>query len=216
MIRVLLADDHDLMRQGIRALLDARPNIEICGEAVDGEMAIQKAEELLPDVVVLDVTMPKMNGLEAARQIRKKLPNVRVVMFTVHDTGEMVREILDAGAHAYILKSDASSQLAAAIEAAAQKDLYFSSGVSEIVMDSLMNSYEPKQDEDHSDIPLTDREIDIVRHLANGKSNKEIATDLFISVRTVETHRRTIHKKLGISSLAELVRYAVRHHLIRA
>lgn len=216
MIRVLLADDHDLMRQGIRALLDARPNIEICGEAVDGEMAIQKAEELLPDVVVLDVTMPKMNGLEAARQIRKKLPNVRVVMFTVHDTGEMVREILDAGAHAYILKSDASSQLAAAIEAAAQKDLYFSSGVSEIVMDSLMNSYEPKQDEDHSDIPLTDREIDIVRHLANGKSNKEIATDLFISVRTVETHRRTIHKKLGINSLAELVRYAVRHHLIRA
>jgi DNA-binding NarL/FixJ family response regulator len=204
------------MRQGIRALLDARPNIEICGEAEDGEIAIQKAEELLPDVVVLDVTMPKMNGLEAARQIRKKLPNVRVVMFTVHDTGEMVREILDAGAHAYILKSDASSQLAAAIEAAAQKDLYFSSGVSEIVMDSLMNSYEPKDNENHSDIPLSDREIDIVRLLANGKSNKEIATDLFISVRTVETHRRTIHKKLGISSLAELVRYAVRHHLIRA
>lgn len=215
MIRVLLADDHDLMRQGIRALLDAHPNIEICGEAEDGEVAVAKAENLSPDVVVLDVTMPKMNGLEAARRIRKTMPNIRVVMFTVHDTGEMVREILDAGAHAYILKSDASSQLAAAIEAAAQKDLYFSSGVSEIVMDSLMNSYEPNENEDHSGIPLTGREIDIVRLLANGKSNKEIATELFISVRTVETHRRTIHRKLGINSLAELVRYAIRNHLVR-
>jgi len=214
MISILLADDHDLMRQGIRTLLEMQHNFEICAEARDGVEAVEKAIENRPDVVVLDVSMPKMNGLDAARQIRAQLPDTRILIFTVHDTNEMVREMLVAGAHGYILKSDASTHLAAAIEAVSQSDLYFSSGISNVVMDSMMNSGDWKGDE-MSDPPLTAREIDIVKLLAQGKSNKEIATALFISVRTVETHRRTIHRKLGFNSLAELVRYAIRHHLVR-
>jgi DNA-binding NarL/FixJ family response regulator len=215
MISTLIADDHDLMRQGIRSLLESHPNIEVCAEAKDGFEAVERAVENRPDVVVLDVSMPRMNGLEAAREIRKRLPETQILIFTVHDTDEMVREILDAGAHGYILKSDASSQLAAAVEAVSQRNLYFSSGVSNIVIDSLTTPYEWKDEENHSEIPLTPREIDIVSLLAQGKSNKEIATELFISVRTVETHRRTIHRKLELNSLAELVRYAIRHGLVR-
>src|SRR5436190_330881 len=214
MINVLLADDHDLMRQGIRALLETHSNISICAEATNGVEAVEKAIEYKPDVVVLDVTMPKMSGLDAARLIREKVPNTQIVMFTVHDTTEMVREILEAGAHGYILKSDASTQLAAAIEAVAKNDLYFSAGVSGVVMDSITRSYNsgPRT---FADVPLTPRETDVVKMLANGKSNKEIARSLFISVRTVETHRRTIHRKLEITSLADLVRFAIRHDLVR-
>jgi len=214
MIKVLLADDHDLMRQGIRALLETHPNISICAEATNGAEAVEKAVEYKPDVVVLDVTMPKMSGLDAARMIRDKVPGTQIVMFTVHDTTEMVREILEAGAHGYILKSDASTQLAAAIEAVAKKDLYFSAGVSGVVMDSITRSFD-NNPRTFVDVPLTPRETDVVKMLANGKSNKEIARSLFISVRTVETHRRTIHRKLKITSLADLVRFAIRHDLVR-
>lgn len=216
MISVLLADDHDLMRQGVRSLLEAHPEFEICGEAKNGTEAVRQAIDLCPDVIVLDVSMPEMNGLEAARQIHKRRPDTKILVFTVYDTNEMVRDMLDAGAHGYILKSDAPTHLAAAVEAVAHRDLYFSAGVSNIVIESLLNSPLRETDGDNEDLPLSPREIDVVKLLAQGNSNKEIATALFISVRTVETHRRTIHRKLGFTSLAELVRYAIRHHLLRA
>ena len=214
MISTLLADDHDLMRQGIRSLLESNPNFEICGEAGNGLEAVDKAIELRPDVVVLDVSMPGIDGLEAARQIRRHLPNTKVLIFTVDDTAQMVRDMFDAGAHGYVLKSEASTHLIAAIEAVAQNDLYFSSGISSIVIDSLVNSRDATAETEPRDPCLTARETEIAALLAKGMSNKEIATALFISVRTVETHRRSIHRKLGFQSLAELVRYAVRHRLV--
>jgi DNA-binding NarL/FixJ family response regulator len=215
MIRILLADDHDLMRQGIRSMLESHPNLEVCAEAKDGIEASEKALEYRPDVVILDVTMPKMNGLEASRRITKQLPETQVLIFTIHDNEDMIRETLDAGAHGYVLKSEAPTHLAAAVEAVAQRDLYFSSGVSNFVIDSLVKSGSGGMEDSIQEIPLTAREVEVLRLLARGNSNKEIATALFISVRTVETHRRTIHRKLKLNSVAELVRYAIRLRLIR-
>jgi DNA-binding NarL/FixJ family response regulator len=215
MIRILLADDHDLMREGIRSMLESHSNFEVCAEAKDGIEAAEKAIEYRPDVVILDVTMPKMNGLEASRRITKQLPETQVLIFTIHDSEDMVRETLDAGAHGYVLKSEAPTHLAAAVEAVAQRDLYFSSGISNFVIDSLINSGSGSTEGSIQEIPLTAREIEVLRLLARGNSNKEIATTLFISVRTVETHRRTIHKKLKLNSVAELVRYAIRLRLIK-
>ena len=216
MIRILLADDHDLMRQGIRSMLDSHPNLEVCAEAKDGIEAAEKALEYRPDVVILDVTMPRMNGLEASRRITKQLPETQVLIFTIHDSEDMIRETLDAGAHGYVLKSEAPTHLAAAVEAVAQRDLYFSSGVSNFVIDSLVKSGSGSSEDSIQEIPLTAREVEVLRLLARGNSNKEIATALFISVRTVETHRRTIHRKLKLNSVAELVRYAIRLRLIKA
>jgi len=215
MIRILLADDHDLMRQGIRSMLELHPNLEVCGEAKDGIEASEMALEYRPDVVILDVTMPRMNGLEASRRITKQLPETQVLIFTIHDSEDMIRETLDAGAHGYVLKSEAPTHLAAAVEAVAQRDLYFSSGVSSFVIDSLVRSGSESSEDSIQEIPLTAREVEVLRLLARGNSNKEIATALFISVRTVETHRRTIHRKLKLNSVAELVRYAIRLRLIK-
>jgi DNA-binding NarL/FixJ family response regulator len=213
MIRILLVDDHELMRQGIRALLERNPSFEICAEATSGTEAVEKALEYGPDVVVLDVTMPGMGGLEAARLISEKLPESHILMFTIHDNEEMVRNTLDAGAHGYILKSDASTRLETAVEAVANGNLYFSSGVAKYVIESVAGAG-VSEDIHTSEVPLSPREIEIVRLLGLGKSSKEIANDLFISVRTVETHRRTINRKLEITSVAGLVRYAIRHRLI--
>ena len=196
-------------------MLESHPNFEVCAEAKDGIEAAEKAIEYRPDVVILDVTMPKMNGLEASRRITKQLPETQVLIFTIHDSEDMVRETLDAGAHGYVLKSEAPTHLAAAVEAVAQRDLYFSSGISNFVIDSLINSGSGSTEGSIQEIPLTAREIEVLRLLARGNSNKEIATTLFISVRTVETHRRTIHKKLKLNSVAELVRYAIRLRLIK-
>lgn len=214
MISVLLADDHDLMRQGVRSLLEAHANFQVCDEASNGREAVDKAIEHQPDVAVLDISMPKMSGLEAAREIHSHLPETQILIFTVHDTDELVRDVLNAGAHGYILKTDAAAHLVAAVEAVARNNLYFSAGVSKFVMESLANSGD-KPEFDPLPDSLTTREKDIVRLLALGKSNKEVATDLFISVRTVETHRRTIFRKLEINSVAELVMYAIRHRLAR-
>jgi DNA-binding NarL/FixJ family response regulator len=215
MISVLLADDHDVIRQGVRALLESHANFKVCDEAKNGEEAVNKAVKHRPNVAVLDISMPKMSGLDAARQIRQQSPDTQVLIFTVHDTDAIIRDVLDAGAHGFILKTDASTHLIAAVEAIAQQNLYFSSGVSKFVIDSLVNSAEWQVEESDYDSPLTARETEIVRLLAQGKSNKEVATSLFISVRTVETHRRTIFQKLKINAIADLVRYAIRHRLIK-
>src|SRR5690349_1502888 len=149
MISVLLADDHDLMRQGVRTLLETHPNVEICGEARNGVEAVAKAVDLCPDVIVLDVSMPEMNGLEAARRIRKLRPDTKILVFTVYDSNELVRDMIDAGAHGYILKSDAFTHLAAAVEAVAQHDLYFSAGVSNVIIESMLNSHSDNAPEEN-------------------------------------------------------------------
>ena len=215
MIRILLVDDHELMRKGIRALLERNSSFKVCAEATSGSEAIALAQQHTPDVIVMDVTMPEMGGLEAARAISQINPDTHILMFTIHDDEEMVRNTLDAGAHGYILKSDASTRLETAVEAVAHGNLYFSSGVAKYVISSMAGGG-PSDDIHTSEVPLSPREIEIVRLLGLGKSSKEIANDLFISVRTVETHRRTINKKLEINSVAGLVRYAIRHRLIGA
>jgi DNA-binding NarL/FixJ family response regulator len=214
MISILLADDHDLMRQGVRALLESHANFEICGEAKNGQEAVDKAIVLRPNVAVLDISMPEMSGLDAARQIRSQVPETQILIFTVHDTDSLVRDVLDAGAQVYILKTDAADHLIAAVEAIARHDLYFSAGISKFVIDSLIKSPE-NESGPPPELPLTVRETEIVRLLAHGASNKEVAGSLFISVRTVETHRRTILRKLEITSVAELVRYAIRCRLVK-
>jgi DNA-binding NarL/FixJ family response regulator len=215
MIRVLLADDHELLRKGVRALLETHENIEVCGEAVDGHDTIQQVIDLKPDVTVLDLSMPGINGLEVTTEIRRRAPETEVLIFSAQDSENMVREVLGAGARGFIFKADASSHLTAAIEAVASHNLYFSAGVSQMFVNSFVGSKEKAPAADRGSI-LSSREIEITAMLAEGKSNKKIASELFISVRTVETHRRTIFQKLEISSVAELVKYAIRSGIARA
>jgi len=213
MINILLADDHELMRRGVRSLLESREGFEVCADVRDGEEAVEQALANKPDVVVLDISMPKMNGLEAARRIRADLPDTQILFYTVYDTPTLVRDVLDVGACGYILKSDAATHLIAAVEATAQKNLYFSAGVSGSVFHPATPALAVEAD-GVDDNPLTTREREIASLLAMGKSNKEVARALCISVRTVETHRRRILGKLGVNSLAELVLYAVRHKMV--
>ena len=213
-LRVLIADDHEVVRAGVRSLLEEQPDCDICGEAVTGREAVALVEQLRPDIVVLDITMPGLNGLEAARQILKAVPNVQVLILSVHESEELVREIVEIGAHGYILKSDAGRELAAAVRALRQRESYFTSKVAQIAM----RAYLKKQDGGHSQASpegtLTPREREVLQLLAEGKSNKEVASILTISVMTVETHRSNIMHKLDAHSVAELVHYAVRHKMI--
>jgi DNA-binding NarL/FixJ family response regulator len=212
----MVADDHALMREGVRHLLENSPNVEFCGEARDGREAIDEALRCKPDVAVIDLIMPVLGGLEATRLIRKKLPNTKVLIFSAHDADSMVRDVLTAERAAYILKADAATDLIAAVEAIANENLYFSAGVSGTVLEPLLHHSSPPGEKLPADCPLTHREIEVVRLLAKGSSNKEIASDLRISVRTVETHRRSIFHKLETTSLAGVVRFAIRYNLIAA
>jgi DNA-binding NarL/FixJ family response regulator len=213
MLNILLADDHDVVRRGLRDLLEERADWIVCAEARDGRSAVELAREHKPDVVVIDLLMPELNGLEATRQIRKALPDTEVLIFSMHETDELVHEAIAAGARGYVVKSDTPMQIVAAVAALANHKAFFTPTVSEALLDSYLHTAlttertaDPKG--------LSSREREIVQLLAEGKSNKEIAATLFISVRTVETHRATIMKKLEIGSIVELVRYAVRNKLI--
>jgi DNA-binding NarL/FixJ family response regulator len=213
-LRILIADDHEVVRAGVRSLLESQPDCEICGEAVNGRQVVALAQELKPDVAILDITMPELNGLEATRQIRKLTPTVQVLILSVHESEELVREILDAGAHGYILKSDAGRELAAAMHALRKQETFFTSRVAQIAL----RAYRNKKISDDAVAPpggaLTSRERQVLQLLAEGRSNKEAASTLGISVMTVETHRANIMHKLEAHSIAELVHYAVRHKMI--
>jgi DNA-binding NarL/FixJ family response regulator len=203
-IRILLADDHDVVRRGIRSLLQSRPDWEICGEARDGGEAVALAQALRPDVVVLDVSMPGMSGIEVSRQLRADLPATEVVVLTMHDSEPIVSAALAAGARAYVLKSEASRELGPAIEAVAQHRPFLGRGTP---------SRQPR-DRGGPSRTLTRREQEVVRLLARGHSNREVAVALDISVKTVETHRAHVLRKLSASSVVQIVRYALRNRLV--
>ena len=215
MVTILLADDHDVVRIGLRDMLNAHEGWIVCGEAANGREAVRLAASLKPDVVILDLYMPEMNGLEAARQIRHELPRTEVLVFTMHESEQIIREVLAAGARGYVLKSDAGRQLISAVEALSHHKPFFTAKVSETLLDAYLNStLTPDEGSVYS--ALTAREREIVQMLAEGKSNKEIGERLSISVKTVETHRANVMRKLGINSIVELVHYAIRNELVEA
>ena len=210
MVRILLADDHAVVRRGLRALLEAREDFAVCAEASDGRTAVELTLAHKPDVVVLDISLSIVNGIEATRQIRREAPDTEVMIFTLHDRESEIRDVLHAGARGYVLKSEADEQIMRAVDALARHRAYFSDQVSEALLDKFV-----EQGVSGSDAPsLTAREREVVQLIAEGNSNKKVAHLLSISVKTVETHRSASMRKLDIHSTAELVRYAVRHRLI--
>lgn len=208
MTRILIADDHDVIRAGLRSLLQSR--WEIVGEASNGKEAIRKAIELKPDVAVLDYSMPMINGVEATRQIRLRVPTVEVLIFTMHESEGLMRELLEAGARGYLLKSDAKNYLIDAIESLAAHRPFFTAKVS----DTLLEAYLARSST--TETVLTSRERGVVQLIAEGHSNKQIANVLSISVKTVESHRAAVMRKLNLSSAAAVVRYAVRNKIVEA
>jgi len=214
-LRILLADDHKVVRQGTRALLSTVPEWKIVGEADNGRDAVSLTAELKPDIVILDIGMPELNGLDATRQIKKKLPETEVLIFTGQETEELVHDVFDSGARSYIMKTDAADHLIDALKALSEHKHFFTSRISEIVFARYIQGKKTVEGAPEKS-RITDREREIVQLLAEGKSSKEIATILGISVRTVETHRAAIMKKLGLKSFSELIRYAIRNKIVEA
>ncbi len=208
MIRILIADDHEVVRSGLRKILEAQPSWEVVAEAGDGKDAITKATETKPDVAVLDYSLPLINGIEATRQIRARLPKTEVLIFTMHDNETLIQELLKAGARGYLLKSDAKRHLIGAIELLAGHKPFFTAKVSEALLDSFLAR--PAREGS----TLTNRERGVVQLIAEGHTNKQIANILNISLKTVETHRAAIMRKLNLSSSAGLVRYAIRNKIV--
>ena len=212
MTRILLADDHDIIRRGLKELLETHAGWQVVGEANTGRQAVELTGKLRPDIAILDLTMPELNGLEATRQIKKMLPKTEVLIFTMHENDNLIRDVLTAGAHGYVLKSDAAKHLINAVESLSQHKPFFSAKVSESVLDGYLKA---GREEQTAIEPLTPREREIVQLLAEGKSNKEVADTLGISTKTIETHRATIMRKLELKSFAEMVRYAIRNNIIQ-
>lgn len=213
MLRILLADDHDIVRRGLRELLEQQPGWTVCAEAATGREAVELAIEHRPQVAILDLTMPELNGMEATRRIRDAAPETQVLIFTMHDSEELVRGVLSAGARGYLLKSDAARQLVPAVESIAQRKAFFSGRVSEVLLEGFLDSERRRSDELGTD-RLTSREREVVQLLAEGRSNKEVARVLDLSVKTVETHRAAVMRKLDLHSVADLVRFAIRNRMI--
>jgi DNA-binding NarL/FixJ family response regulator len=211
--RILIADDHEVARRGIRSLLGSHPGWEVTGEAKDGREAVEQTKELKPDLVLLDIGMPGLNGLDAARQIRDIRPMTSVLVLTMHDSEQVVREVLAVGARGFLLKSDAGRDLVSAVEAVQQHRTFFTSKVAEIVLEGYLN---PARDTNPvTRNRLTPREREVVQLLAEGKTSKEVAVVLNLSVKTAETHRTNIMRKLDLHSVADLTLYAVRNGIVQ-
>lgn len=212
-IRVLIADDHEFVRQGLRALLSAdADSFEICGEAASGHEAIKKVRELRPDVVVIDVSMPGLNGLETTRLIVKEAPRAAVLILTMHESEQLIHELLNAGARGYLLKTDVARDLPVAIESLHKQRPFFSSKIAQRVLDGYLKNCARNAGKP----PLTPSERQVIQLLAEGKSNKEVANLQVISVKTAETHRANIMRKLGLRTMSDLVHYAIRNEIIEA
>jgi DNA-binding NarL/FixJ family response regulator len=213
-LRLLVADDHEIVRTGLRSLLEAQPGWQVAAEASDGREAVEKAKELKPDVTVLDLSMPSLNGLEAARQMLKNDARAKIVILTAFDSDAMIREVLDAGARGFVLKADAGRDLITAVNAVRNNKTFFTPKVAQMVLDGYLDKKPRKLDSDAPRSRLTPRQREIVQLLAEGKSSKEVAVALGLSVKTAETHRANIMRRLDCHSVSELVRYAVRNAII--
>jgi DNA-binding NarL/FixJ family response regulator len=208
-LRIMVADDHEVIRRGLRSLLEAQPNWQVCAEAADGRDVVKKAADLKPDVIILDIAMPNLNGLEATRQLLKMDPGARVLILTLHDSEQLIRDVLSAGARGFLLKTDAARDLVSAVDALRQDKTYFTSKVAAMVLSGFLNGGMTA-----AISPLTAREREIVQLLAEGKSTKEVAVVLGLSVKTAETHRSNIMRKLELHSVSDLVLYAVRNNIV--
>lgn len=210
-----MVDDHQVVRRGVAGVIaDANSGWEVCGEASTGREAVAAAASLRPDIVVMDLSMPDMNGLEATREILKNNPGIEVLILSMHESEQMVHDVLGAGARGYILKRDAGNDLITALEALRQHKLFFTSRVSEVVLGGYLGRTAAEAPAQGASSRLSPRERQIVKLVAESKSNKEVANILQISVKTVESHRANIMEKLGLHSVTELVRYAIRNNIV--
>jgi|ERR1019366_5245367 DNA-binding NarL/FixJ family response regulator len=212
-LSILIADDHALVRRGLRALLETQPGWRVCAEARNGNEAVGEAQRLKPELAILDIGMPELNGLQATARIRKAVPHTRVLILTMHNDEDLVEATVKAGAHGYLLKSDAEQDLIAAVDALMHNRTFFTPTASEVVLHGLRSEPRGATSESRGDL-LTDREQEILQLLAEGRSNKEAATKLGIITRTVENHRASIKKKLRCRSMADLVRCAIRKRIV--
>ena len=210
-VRILVADDHEIVCTGLRALIEVRPGWEVCGEATTGREAVSQAAKLKPDIVIMDIGMPDLNGLDATRQIKRLLPKTEVLIFTANETEEIVRQVFKSGARAYLLKTEAGTHLIPALDMLRKHRTYFSSKVSDLIFSGYLQGGLGTED-----TALTPRERETVQLIAEGRHNKEIAGVLGISVKTIETHRAAIMRKLRLDSFAALVRYAIRNGISQA
>jgi DNA-binding NarL/FixJ family response regulator len=215
-LRILIADDHEVIRRGLSALLQAHDGWEICGEAKDGREAVEMAKQLKPDVVIVDIGMPNLNGLAATRQLSQQNPQQKIIVLTITDSDQVIREALDAGARGFVLKSDAARDLVSAVEALQRDRMFFTPRVNDIVLAGFLDKGINGSGEEIPQLPkLTPREREVIQLLAEGKSSKEVACLLNLSTKTAETHRSNIMRKLDIHSIRDLVVYAVKNDIIQ-
>src|ERR1700678_3682174 len=215
-LRILLADDHEIVRRGLCALLQKHEGWEICGEASDGREAVEMAKRLKPDVVIVDIGMPSLNGLDATRQLMQHDSHFKVIVLTITDSDQVIREALDAGARGFVLKSDAARDLVSAVEALQRNRMFFTPRVNDMVLAGFLDKgYKPSNGEAPRLPTLTAREREVIQLLAEGKSSKEVASLLNLSTKTAETHRSNIMRKLDIHSIRDLVVYAVKNDIIQ-
>jgi DNA-binding NarL/FixJ family response regulator len=215
-LRILIADDHEVVRRGMCSLLQAREGWEICGEASDGREAVEKTRQLKPDVVILDIGMPNLNGLAATRQLAQDDQRYKIIVLTIDDSDEVIREALDAGARGFVLKSDAARDLVSAVDALQHNRMFFTSRVNDMVLAGFLDTGYNRAGNKVPKLPtLTAREREVIQLVAEGKSSKEVACLLNLSTKTAETHRSNIMRKLGLHSVRDLVLYAVKNKIIQ-
>jgi DNA-binding NarL/FixJ family response regulator len=213
-LRILVVDDHAVVRRGVRSLLESHDDWEVCGEATTGRDAVEQCRQLRPDVVVMDLSLPELNGLDATRQILKDGPGIEVLVLTMHHSEELAGDVLRAGARGYIMKSDADENLITAVDTLRQHKPFLTSAITGFVLDDFIRRGDNPQ-ADFSPAGVTAREREIIQLVAEGASNKEAASTLGISVKTVEAHRANIMRKLQLRSVSDLVRYAIRNKIVQ-
>ncbi len=213
-VEILIADDHEVIHNGIRDILRTHTNYTIVGNAYDGEEAIEKALELKPDIIFMDISMPKLNGIEAIKVIAKKLSNTKILALTQHEENEYILQILKAGGNGYLLKNSKKEEFIEAIETVIKGNRYLSPKLSERMINNVLEQVSSKNETKPDEVHLTRREIEIIQKIADDKSNLEIADELHLSVRTVETHRRNLMQKLKVNSVVALLKYATQNNII--
>jgi DNA-binding NarL/FixJ family response regulator len=212
-LRILVVDDHAVVRRGVRSLLESHEGWKVCGEATTGRDAVDQSRRLRPDVVVMDLSLPELNGLDATRQILKDVPDTEVLVLTMHHSEELARDVLQAGARGFVLKSDADENLIAAVDSLRQHKPFLTATVTEFVLDDYVRRGDAL--DDLAPVALTAREREVIQLVAEGQSNKEAASTLGISVKTIEAHRANVMRKLHLRSVSDLVRYAIRNKIVQ-